>query len=219
MARNDMNDLTQKLIVALVVIPILLAIFQLGWKEMTVAATAIGLALCFANIDKIARFKGAGIEAEMRTVVDKAYAAIEQLKELGLNLSSPIIDEMAVSGRITKFIHLKYKLQRVATIEETLRKLGASEKEIDGATATIYQRVTGEHVERILRSLRTSNPAKKSFFEGLDDGRMSDWDKARLDQFIKDNDLQVSNDGAESILDLDFFLKNKKLRREDQWQS
>jgi hypothetical protein len=136
-----MNDLTEKLIAALVIIPVLLAIFR-GWKEMTVVAAAIGISLCFANLDKFSRFKGAGIEAELRTVVNEAYAAIGQLKELGVSLSKPIVDEMAVSGRMFQYIHLKYKLQRVATIAETLKRLGATDMEIEEACSTIYQRVT-----------------------------------------------------------------------------
>jgi hypothetical protein len=215
---HHMNDLTQKLIVALVIVPILLAIFR-GPKEMTIAAGAIGVALFFANLDKFSRFKGGGIEAELRTVVNEAYAAIEQLKELGLALSSPIVDDMAVSGKMLKFIHLKYKLERVAKIEDTLRKLGASDKEIEEATATLYHRVIGEHVEKVLYSLRTSNPGKAALFAGLDEGQMSDWDKGKLEQFIKDNALQVNSDGAELMTDLDYFLTNKKLRREELWQS
>jgi hypothetical protein len=66
---------------------------------------AIFVALVFANLDKFSRFKGAGIEAELRTAVNEAYAAIEQLKELGLSLSSPIVDELAISGRMLQYIH------------------------------------------------------------------------------------------------------------------
>ena len=68
-------------------------------------------------------FKGVGLEAELKTAVDEAYAAIEQLKELGLSLSSPIVDELAISGRMLQYIHLKYKLERVAKIADTLKKL------------------------------------------------------------------------------------------------
>jgi hypothetical protein len=91
--------MNEKLIIALVVIPILLGILR-SPREKGIAVAAIGLALCFANLDKFVRFKGAGFEAELRTVVDKASAAIEELKELGLSLSAPIVDELAVSGRM-----------------------------------------------------------------------------------------------------------------------
>ena len=54
-----MNDLTQKLIVALVIVPILVGIFR-GWKEMGVTVGAIGISLFFANMDKFTSFKGGG---------------------------------------------------------------------------------------------------------------------------------------------------------------
>jgi hypothetical protein len=216
--RTYMNDLTQKLIAALVIVPILLAIFR-GPKEMSIAASAIVAALIFANLDKFKYFKVLGTEGELRTAVDDAYAAIAQLRDLGIALSSPIVDDLAVSGRLLQYLPLKYKLERVATIAETLRKLGASEKEIDGVTATLYGRVTQDHIVKILRSLRTSNPEKEQLFKGLDDAKTVIADKTQLDQFIKGNNLQISDDAAELISDLDFFIKNKKLRRDDQWQS
>jgi hypothetical protein len=213
-----MNDLTQKLIVALVIVPILLAVFR-GPKEMAIVAGAIGVALFFANIDKFSRFKGGGIEAELRTAVGEAYAAIEQLKELGLSLSSPIVDELAISGRMMQFIHLKYKLERVAKIADTLKKLGASQEEIEEACSTIYQRVANDHIRGLVHSLRDSNPGKESLFEGSDDGKMDGWDKIKLERFIKENNLKINEDGEEWIRDLDFFLKTRRLRREERWQS
>lgn len=51
----------------------------------------------FANLEKFSKFKGAGFEAEMHNAVRETYAALEELKELALSLSAPIIDELAVS--------------------------------------------------------------------------------------------------------------------------
>lgn len=164
-------------------------------------------------------FKGVGLEAELKTAVDEAYAAIEQLKELGLSLSSPIVDELAISGRMLQYIHLKYKLERVAKIADTLKKLGASQEEIDKACSTIYERVTNDHIRRILHSLKSSNPGKEELFEGINDGKMDDWDKGKIETFIRENNLNKSEDTDEWLLDLDYFLKQRKLRREDKWQS
>jgi hypothetical protein len=213
-----MDDLNQKLIIALVVIPILLGIFR-SPKEMGIAVAAIGLALFFSNIDKFSRFKGAGFEAELKTAVNEAYAAIEQLKDLGLSLSGPIIDELAISGRMLQYIHLKYKLERVAKIAATLRKLGASQEEIEEVCSTIYERVANDHIRGILHSLKSSNPGKKELFEGINDGKMDEWDKGKIETFIKEHNLNKSKDTEEWFLDLDYFLKQRKLRREDKWQS
>lgn len=214
---KGMNDLTQKLIIALVIVPILLAIFR-GAKEMAIAAGAIGVALFFVNIDKFSRFKGGGIEAELRTAVDDAYAVIDQLKELGLTLTSPIVDEMAVSGNMLQYIHLKYKLERVAKIADTLHKLGASDKEVADAGGLLYQRVTSDHLSRVFSSLRRSNPGKEASFESLDRTKTESWDTARLEAFIEDNGLTKSEEVEEYIRDLEYFVKNRRLRRESQWQ-
>jgi hypothetical protein len=100
-----------------------------------------------------------------------------------------------------------------------LKKLGASEKEIEEACSTIYQRVTNDHMRRVLHSLLSSNPGKQSLFQGLDHGKMDNWDKGKLEKFIKDNGLKKSEETEEWIRDLDYFLKNRKLKREEQWQS
>lgn len=49
--------------------------------EMGVALAAGALAAAFLNIDKLQRFKGAGIEFELRKAVEEAQATLENLKE------------------------------------------------------------------------------------------------------------------------------------------
>ena len=213
-----MNDLNQKLITALVVIPIVVGVFRTP-KEMMIAVAAIGLALVFCNLEKFTRFKGAGFEAELRTAVDRVYAAIEELRELGLSLSRPIVDDLAMSGRMFEYIHLKHKLERVEKIAETLRKLGASQPEIDDVCSTIYLRVSNDHMRHILYSLRSSNPGKEVVFEGIEDGKMDTWDRSTVDAFIRENGLTITPETEECFLDREYFLKNRKLRREDKWQS
>ena len=212
------TDYNNKLIFILVTVPILLGIF-LSYKEMSIAVIAISLALCFTNIDKFARFKGVGFEAELRTAVDKAYAAIGQLKELGLSLSSPIVDELAVSGRWMQYIPLKYKLKLVEKIADNLKKLGASQQEIEEVCSSIYDRIKEDHLRRILQSLKKANPGRETLFEGIDDWNMDNWDKNKILEFLKKEKLNKDKETEEDFLDLDYFLKNKKLRREDKWQS
>jgi hypothetical protein len=214
----NMNDLNQKLIIALITVTALFGIFK-GAKEVIAITAAFGVALCFANLDKLSKFKTAGLEVELRKAVNDAYAAIDQLKELGVSLSNPIVAEMAVSGRMLQYIHLKYKLEQVATIAETLKKLGASDKEIEGTCSVLYQRVTNDHMRKVLYTIKEANPDKQTLFEGLDAGKMDDIDRSKLENFIKNNALKTSENTKEAILDLDFFLKNKKLRRESEWQS
>jgi hypothetical protein len=219
-----MQDLNQSLIVALVTVPTLFGVFRLP-KEMFIAVVAISIALAFANLDKIAKFKGGGIfEAEMREIraaKEDAYAAIEQLKQLGLSLSAPIVDELALSGRMLQYMPLKYKLQRVERIADTLRSLGATQAEIDEATKTIFLRVNQDHVRRIFYELKTENPkADAAMFDGLSDGKFDGYDaRAKIEAFIKERNLESSPNVEERILDLEHFSKTHKLRRENDWQS
>jgi hypothetical protein len=214
-----MNDINQSLILALVTIPTLFGVFRLP-KEMAVATTAIALALAFANLDKFVKFKGAGFEAELRTVVDKAYAAIDQLKDLGLSLSAPIVDELALSGRMLQYMPLKYKLQRVEKISTTLKALGASQDEIDKACKTIFDRVGIDHVRRIIWSLKSANADKDgTIFAGIDDGKFDNFRSEQIELLVKSNVLKKDPEVEERFLDLDHFLKTRKLRREDDWQS
>jgi len=177
------------------------------------------IALFFINIDKFEHFKAGSIEAELRTVVVKAYAAIDDLKELGLSLSAPIVDELAVSGRMFQYIPLEHKLERVEKIAATLKKLGASQAEIDEACSTIYYRVRKEHVQRIIGSLKSSNPDKESLIKDIQESKIDDWNADRIHNFIEENNLIKGEDTDERFLDLEYFLKNKKIRREDKWQS
>jgi hypothetical protein len=74
-------------------------------------------------------------------------------------------------------------------------------------------------IRGILYSLKSSNPGKEELFKGVNDGKMDNWDKGKIEAFIKENNLNKSEDTDEWFLDLDYFLKQRKLRREDKWQS
>lgn len=213
-----MSRLNTALIIALVVIPTVFGVFRMP-AEMGLAIASIGLALCFANLERFSRFKGAGFEAELGTAVVKTYAAIEELKELSLALSAPIVDELAVSGQMLKYVRLKYKLEHIEKISSTLRKLGASESEIEDVCATMFQRVRSDHIKAALRSLKKANEDKSAVFDGCGDWDIHDWDKDKLEAFIREHALDKNEEVIEWICDLDYFAQTKKLRREDKWQS
>jgi hypothetical protein len=213
-----MSRLNTALIIALVVIPTVFGVFRMP-AEMGLAITSIGLALCFANLEKFSRFKGAGFEAELRTAVEKTYAAIGELKELSLVLSAPIVTELAVSGQMLKYVPLKYKLEYIEKISSTLRQLGASESEIEDTCATMFQRVRSDHIKAAIRSLKKANKDKSAVFDGCEDWAIHDWDKDRLEAFVREHALDRDEEVAEWISDLDYFERTKKLRRDDKWQS
>jgi hypothetical protein len=215
---NSMNDLTQKLIVALVVIPTLFGVFQRP-KEMAITVAAIALALAFANLEKFERFKGAGFEAEMRVAIDKTYAAIDDLKELAVSLSEPIVDSLTMSGQVFSYIPLSEKIDQIEKVSTALHKLGASEKEIDQVSSTLLTRVTGDHIKKTLYALRAANPEKVSLFAMIDDWKSKEWNSQKLNDFIVQNELKKDSEVEECLSDLSYFLSKRKLRRPDKWQS
>ena len=208
-----MNVLSVILIAILIVAVVIFSWFK-GWKESTPVVGALIAALFFANIERFKYFKGGGIEAELQTAVNKAYAAVGPLKDLGLSLSAPIVNEVAMSGYIGS-TPLKEKLERVARISADLKALKASDVEIARVVAPLYQRVTSQHVGQILAGLRIANPGKDSLFDELREEKWDTWDVARIDRIIKANGLSVDAKSGKLIKDLDFFLKNKQLRREE----
>ena len=159
------------------------------------------------------------LKAKLDASVADANKAIEQMKKLGLVLTAPIVDELAVSGRMLQYIPLKYKLERVQNIADNLKKLGASQDEINDVCKTIYSRVTDDHVRRIIASLRDPNPNKEDFLNNMLEKKLDEWDASKIIKLINDNNLKKSEETDECFSDLEYFLKNKKLRREDKWQS
>jgi len=84
---------------------------------------------------------------------------------------------------------------------------------------TLYERVTDDHVKRVVSGLRGSNPGKESLFEGAETGKFNGWDKAKFEKFIQETGLKRSPETDQWLLDLDYWREPKTLRREDQWQS
>ncbi len=210
--------LTIILMVFLVVIPPIFGFMKMP-TEMGISILPIAVALFFLNLDKFKRFKGAGIEAQMQDAVNKTYAALEQLKDLAIVLAEPIVDTLAVSGKQFQYIHLKYKLENVAKISDALRKLGASETEINKACEIIYKRIISDHVRVILNFLKKENADKGDLFSEDEQWDLVEWNNVKIEKFVKDHALVLNNDAIEWIKDLEYFLANKKLRREDNWQS
>lgn len=68
-------------------------------KEMGLALAAGVFAACFVNIDKIAKFSGFGINAEMRQAIDEAYATTAALKKLATPVLVSAVNILAYGGR------------------------------------------------------------------------------------------------------------------------
>lgn len=95
--------------------------------EMGLAIVLGALAGAFLNIDKFAKFKGAGFEAELRVAVEQAYATIENMKEVAKPLIITSLSNMTFANQIGgASLSEKYKYK------SELVKLAHSLKIVDG---------------------------------------------------------------------------------------
>ncbi|WP_166368366.1 hypothetical protein [Psychromonas sp. SA13A] len=82
---------------------LVVSIFLFGLKgmavEMGIAVAASAVFLAFANLDKFSKFKGAGFEAELKSVVDEANATVEHLKSVATPLLITNLDLITNAGR------------------------------------------------------------------------------------------------------------------------
>ena len=70
--------------------------------EMGIAVAASSVFLAFANLDKFAKFKGAGFEAELKQAVNEANATIENLKEVAKPLIETNLETLTKAGRFSE---------------------------------------------------------------------------------------------------------------------
>ena len=212
-----MKYLNIPLIVLLVAMPIYLGVNQYSVWIIVQVTMAISIALFFININKFEYFKFANMEAKLRDTIEKAYVALEELKDLGLSLSEPMIVNIALADEMLIHASLEYKLESVEKIANVLRKLGASENEINDACGFIYKRTHHKHVNSILHSMKPENSENIEIYKNFRSWDFSDWDTKKINDFISSNSLVVTDETKEWLEDFDYFIKTKKLRRSDQW--
>ncbi|KZX59200.1 hypothetical protein A3709_16795 [Halioglobus sp. HI00S01] len=211
-----MDDLNQKLIAALIIIPVLVGILT-SVKLASVVMICISLALFFSNIGQFKYFKAGMFEAEVREAVNEAYAAIDELKELGLALSEPIVDQMQIDRMPLQYIDVSHKLEHTKKISDTLYRLGASDEEVNEATSLLISNVQGHHVLKVQGSLKRENPEKENLFVDFERWDRSEWGTAKVHSFIAEHTLHTGTETDQLILDLTYFEENKTLRRPDTW--
>ena len=154
----------------------------------------------------------------MRKTIEIAYAAIDDLKELGISLAEPIIVDLTVSGRLGRYVTLEYKLESVEKISHTLRKIGVTDKEIEEMCGVLYDRVEADHYRRILYSIRPEDWEKNEAYKDFNNWKFSEWNMEKVEKFAKENSLDINEEAKEWTEDLEYFMKNRKLRRSNKWQ-
>jgi len=193
-----------------------------GYLDKTAAmglSAVIGcLLLAFANIDKFESFRGAGFEAKLKKAVTDAYATIDKLKNLSTSLAEPIVATITMQDRLMQYIPTTTKCEMICDIERSLKEVGVTERKIKDTTKFFYELIERDHVSHILQHMRRQTATPTELDITINE---------TLDNFSKDFDIykfktkfKITPEGelTELFEDLDYFKKNRKLRREDKWQ-
>src|SRR2546426_1889427 len=116
--------------------------------EMGLAIIAGSLASAFINLDKFQRFKGAGFEAELRAVVDKAYATIDNLRTLAEPLLLTTLENLTMGGRWGGMDSIdKHTLEReLAAVAESL---GIESEKLKSAQDRFFRYHAWDHINRL----------------------------------------------------------------------
>jgi hypothetical protein len=200
--------------VLLVVVPCSFGIVKMP-AEMGLATAAIIAALFFANVERFTEFKVAGMEAKVREAVDKAYAALADVRELSLTLAEPIIDTLAVAGQFARTPQLKYPLGQVKEIERIMQKLGATEAEISKKSYSVYHEIELSYKRDLWARLNSANPKRTDLFVYPSKWDIEKWERSDFEKFVADHSLTKNEQFDERLDDLSHFLSEKTLRRPD----
>ncbi len=157
-----------------------------------------------------------------KQMTDNANKKIKETKatfhELAVTLTEPVTTSLALQGNWMVYIPLKDKIEQIDNVSNSLRKLGVSESDINKAIDPFTSMISYNHMRRILYMLNEQLPNNKKLFKDISEININKWHLAQVRMAIKNNNIQPSAELEDAILDLEYYEKNKKLRRGDAWQ-
>ena len=184
-------------------------------REMAAGLSIVvfSFGLVFLNLDKFSKFKGAGFEAELKEVVTEAYAAIEDLRKVAINVSKPAVSLLAVRGPF-QYLHLKFKLEYAKNISGTLSDLNISAEKIEYVLSALYERVEEAHRRKVLVSLNEKLITDDKVFNNYNELNIDDWNIEKIIRLAKSKSIDISNE----FDDYNHFISYKTLRSPEDWQ-
>ena len=138
--------------------------------EMGLAIVAGGVAGLFLNIERIKAFKAgpSGIEAELKEVLEEAYATMANLKALGRPLLLVTFDVLTRGGRWgwgASGDPLKHRLVR--ELEEVAEALFLDDQEIQEARTKFYHYQTWDRYHQFIEKVIKDKRPDKEIQDGL----------------------------------------------------
>ena len=152
-------------------------------------------------------------KAKLDTSVANANQAIEQMRELGLVLAAPMLDELAAEHLVFgEAASLEQDVAHMQNIVTCLERLGASPEQINAIRLNMDLSVMRHLRRRVTVRLQAANKNKPPLFEHV--SHMYKWSKEQFERFIQDNNLKVPSEAKDSLLQLDYFTTHKKLPKD-----
>jgi hypothetical protein len=149
-------------------------------------------------------------KAKLDASVANANQAIEQIKELGLVLAAPILDEMATDKLVSwSASSLEEDVAHMQKILSSLEKLGASQEQIDAIRLNMDLSVMRNLRGKVTVALQSANKNKASLFNHV--SHMHKWSKDQFESFIQENKLNVPSEVNDNLTKLEYYTVNKKL--------
>lgn len=201
------------LIVGFLIIIVPVTLFGFWGKKtgMWLIVVAGATVLTFANIDKIQRFKIAGIEAEMKKVVHEANATIEQLRNVATTSARATITSLMADNFIDA-IALKDRLELHDQLISNLEKIGVSKQQIEEADE-MWKRGVGVIYHRGIRAKLDRSASQE--FQGL--LKFDEWkapSSGEIEKFIESKGL-MNQELKDLIDEYKYFESTGTIRRKE----
>lgn len=184
--------------------------------EMGLYIVAGGIALAFANIDKIQRFKGAGFEAEMRKAVEEAYATTESLKSIAKPLILSTLSNLIYSGRWGGMnSDRKHAIKK--EMDQLASSMGIFDQDIRAESEKFFAWHAIDHVNHLKNAVHKTAPLNEAENSALNEMVDRGTDKfpslATLREFVASLSLEQQATAQPYLEDYEYYLQNRAVRR------
>lgn len=186
--------------------------------EMGLAIVAGAIAAAFLNLDRIERFRfrGAGFKAEMKRVVEEAYATIESLKALAKPLVLSTLNILTFSGRWGGMdLHQTHELAE--GLERVAKSLSLHDKDLESAKEMFYRYHVWDHYTEFIDAIskeEDTDDSVKDRLAALRNYESTDYPSEELIVRMLGHAAEsVSPETKETLADYLYYLKERRLRR------
>jgi hypothetical protein len=204
----------------LIIFTLLFGLLGKKW-QMFIAVIACSVGMAFSQLDKMETliFNSTGFEARMKKVIEEA--SIRNLEKFSMTMASCIMDLVSSEGRAGG-IRWQYKKQMYDNLVKRLRLLGLTDDQIKEIKENslwdkyllidhvfmIREKIPKDKYSEITRNIDKQLFKPEIFYVG----NPEDFRKLFKDNNILTNELEAI------IEDLEYFIKNKKIRRPEVWR-